>query len=532
MYSSTNIWSATWTALLLYPLLLASQARAELLDIDGNRRADALTDGIILVRHLFGLSGSALTAGAVAPDATRDTQQISDYLNGMDASVDLDVDGNGHVDALTDGIILVRYLFGFSGNTLTQGALGAGATRTTPSAIVGSARALARLPEPAPIPVQPPAPKKIARVVLLLHGMSSDANTWNDFVDREAAFDGNGDRCPTIFDGVIQDWSFHLSRESPPALSCFRVRFGAHDGWSGRVGVEGVRAHGPRSGDFSTFDQLGSEIGDAVRAIKHRFEDAYPNVELRIALVAHSRGGLAARAFLQGSGREEEKRSIVALLTTGTPHLGSPLGRIHRYLRDYCLNADGSRYDPSGFFGLFSGPCHDDWQVVDFLRSRSNCLLDSLYRFFTSEGDPEVLDVRRPTIDDLSDRSWYIDRLLTDRGRLPANVEYAALKYTGVELGRLASNYRIFDLWGIDPCDQVSKQAEGYLLYPSGSNRGVNLGDGIVPFESQMLPSLRKVTYAEYGGDTGTLHIEEPKRLTRQQADISFMLNYILDWKL
>ena len=32
-----------------------------------------------------------------------------------------DIDGDGNVDALTDGLLLLRYLFGLSGDTLTVG---------------------------------------------------------------------------------------------------------------------------------------------------------------------------------------------------------------------------------------------------------------------------------------------------------------------------------------------------------------------------------------------------------------------------
>jgi hypothetical protein len=41
----------------------------------------------------------------------------------------LDVDGNGSVTALTDGLLILRFLFGFTGTTLTSGAIGAGCTR-------------------------------------------------------------------------------------------------------------------------------------------------------------------------------------------------------------------------------------------------------------------------------------------------------------------------------------------------------------------------------------------------------------------
>jgi hypothetical protein len=42
-------------------------------DIDGNGQADALTDGLMLLRYLFNLRGNALISGAVAGDATRTT---------------------------------------------------------------------------------------------------------------------------------------------------------------------------------------------------------------------------------------------------------------------------------------------------------------------------------------------------------------------------------------------------------------------------------------------------------------------------
>ena len=42
----------------------------------------------------------------------------------------LDVDGNASCDALADGLLIIRYLFGLSGPPLINGAVGSGATRT------------------------------------------------------------------------------------------------------------------------------------------------------------------------------------------------------------------------------------------------------------------------------------------------------------------------------------------------------------------------------------------------------------------
>jgi hypothetical protein len=100
------------------------------IDVDGNGTYGALTDGLIMIRYLFGLSGSALTAGVLGSGAPLiDPAQLVNHLN--DIRPVLDVDGNGQVDALTDGLMLIRYLFGLRGPSLTSAATGSGATRTT-----------------------------------------------------------------------------------------------------------------------------------------------------------------------------------------------------------------------------------------------------------------------------------------------------------------------------------------------------------------------------------------------------------------
>ena len=99
------------------------------LDLDANNVYDALTDGLLAIRYLFGLSGASLTTGAIGPGATRTTPDaITQYLN--DIRLDLDIDGNNDVDALTDGLMIIRYLFGLRGASLITGAVGPGATRT------------------------------------------------------------------------------------------------------------------------------------------------------------------------------------------------------------------------------------------------------------------------------------------------------------------------------------------------------------------------------------------------------------------
>lgn len=108
------------------------------LDVDGNGVFDALTDGILIMRHLFGFSGATLVKDALGSGATRTTgEAVSSVLSDAPCLAMLDVDGSGHRDALTDGVLAARYLFGFTGASLVSGALGTGATRTSGEAIAG-----------------------------------------------------------------------------------------------------------------------------------------------------------------------------------------------------------------------------------------------------------------------------------------------------------------------------------------------------------------------------------------------------------
>ena len=103
-------------------------------DVDESQAAQPLTDGLLVIRHLFGFSGDALTSGAIAGLAGRGSSElISGYLTGADA--ELDIDGDGKSEPLTDGLLLIRYLFGFSGEALISGAIGTGAERDSAEAV-------------------------------------------------------------------------------------------------------------------------------------------------------------------------------------------------------------------------------------------------------------------------------------------------------------------------------------------------------------------------------------------------------------
>jgi len=104
------------------------------LDIDGNGQYDALTDGLLLLRGTFGLTDTSLISGAVANDA--EYTKAEDVESRISLLGELaDVDGNGSVDALTDGLIVLRYLFGLTGDVLVEGVVASDATRIEASDI-------------------------------------------------------------------------------------------------------------------------------------------------------------------------------------------------------------------------------------------------------------------------------------------------------------------------------------------------------------------------------------------------------------
>jgi hypothetical protein len=100
------------------------------LDIDGNEDYDALTDGLLLLRGMFGLDGSALVTGTVASDAAY-TESVDIESRIATLGELADIDGNGQIDALTDGLLTLRYLFGLQGDTLINGVVASDATRKT-----------------------------------------------------------------------------------------------------------------------------------------------------------------------------------------------------------------------------------------------------------------------------------------------------------------------------------------------------------------------------------------------------------------
>ena len=99
------------------------------MDLDGNDKKDALTDGLLLVRGMFGLDGTPLITGTIGTDATYTSSTDIERRISMLGEL-ADIDGNGKIDALTDGQLTLRYLFGLEGEALVNDVVAPDATRS------------------------------------------------------------------------------------------------------------------------------------------------------------------------------------------------------------------------------------------------------------------------------------------------------------------------------------------------------------------------------------------------------------------
>lgn len=106
-------------------------------DLDGNNQTNPAHDGTLFVRYLFGLREASLTTGALGVYADRASgTDIATYLSTPNAtyphcSTNI-VGAPGGPSAMLDGIVLMRAMFGLTGTAVTTGInFPVGTTRTT-----------------------------------------------------------------------------------------------------------------------------------------------------------------------------------------------------------------------------------------------------------------------------------------------------------------------------------------------------------------------------------------------------------------
>lgn len=118
-------------------IFLSSQAfgvNLQSWDVDKNGETDALTDGLLMLRHMFDVSGENLTLDAVSPNSQISNQDVIQSIE--ETMVIADIDKSGHVDALSDGLILLRYMFDMRGPDLLDDAVTESALRRNHSDVL------------------------------------------------------------------------------------------------------------------------------------------------------------------------------------------------------------------------------------------------------------------------------------------------------------------------------------------------------------------------------------------------------------
>jgi len=74
---------------------------------------------VLLLRYLLGYRDTALITGAIGPGARRNATQIAQHI--ADTLTRFDVDGDGQTLAMTDGVMILRRMLGITGSAITQG---------------------------------------------------------------------------------------------------------------------------------------------------------------------------------------------------------------------------------------------------------------------------------------------------------------------------------------------------------------------------------------------------------------------------
>jgi len=303
--------------------------------------------------------------------------------------------------------------------------------------------------------------KQPETVFLLLHGINSDPETWNDVV--KVLFQ---DYCPTL-KGDYRD------KKSLPNTRCYRYHFTSGPGPKGQMW---------ENGDASTYSKLGDEVGLALLSIE---EIAGPQ---SVVLVGHSRGGLAARAYVQSL--SQAPAYGLGLLTIGTPHQGTPLGLIKHWM-------DANQYD------------------------RSDAISDSLAFVFSPSADYLTAVLGDDGLPAVDPRSSAIATLNSQIGALSNRIGiFGQISSNGLELGEDVVGYGdVLDgaeagKWLPGDFDDMRAYVVDNLFLQQWK-----LGDGIVPYESQLMNhvpgfdrgsaelsnfKLNKVTHAAWkiGGET------------------------------
>ena len=105
-------------------------------DINGDSSLDIADEGMFILRTLFGVTDASAYVNLGHSCATRSHADALAAIHTAVSDLDWDFDGDQQVTALTDGLLLLRLMLGFTGDALTQGAINPAGTRTSSADIL------------------------------------------------------------------------------------------------------------------------------------------------------------------------------------------------------------------------------------------------------------------------------------------------------------------------------------------------------------------------------------------------------------
>ncbi len=306
-------------------------------------------------------------------------------------------------------------------------------------------------------------------ITLYLHGLNSDSGAWDD-----VNADNHENAC------VKTDAE---SLSGPPVTSapCYLYTFSAREA-EGEIWAKG---------DGADFAQLGTEVGAVVEWIRRRHS---PRI---LVLAGHSRGGLAARAYLQSLPARLPFR--VGLVTIGTPHRGSPFGRVRQALLDR---------------GKKLADEHCSWLSKSKIRFAFAPATGFLSTAHDADKTPSLTDEISKPIRDLNQQAFRLNQVVD----LLGEVRSAEVPF-GKNVGDNPYDRDEADIHAdkLIRCISSSDQQRDEILEFIQLNlpaSWLEKGDGVVPFESQQLRLVPGVTKFLWSIDlpTATPHVNETQR--------------------
>ena len=93
------------------------------LNVDANLVTRPDSDAMLVLRYLTGYRSQSFIANTVGPNPGRSNAEIETYLADLLAQGKLDADGDGQSLAMTDGLLILRAMLGLTGDALTAGAV-------------------------------------------------------------------------------------------------------------------------------------------------------------------------------------------------------------------------------------------------------------------------------------------------------------------------------------------------------------------------------------------------------------------------